>query len=154
MKPGVFTQLYIQLVFAVKYREYLLHQGIKKDICKYMSGILTGMKHKSIIINGMPDHIHVLFGLNPSVSISDTVHALKRNSSLYINERKLFRGKFSWQEGYGAFSYSKSQMDDVYQYIKNQQIHHTKTSFKDEYIDLLDEFDIPFDQRFLFNFME
>jgi REP element-mobilizing transposase RayT len=154
MKPGVFSQLYIQLVFAVKHRENLLHREKGQEVHKYMSGILTGLKHKSIIINGMPDHIHILFGLNPSVAISETVHALKRNSSLHINKQKFFRGKFSWQEGYGAFSYSRSQLDNVYQYIKNQETHHTKRSFRNEYVNLLNEFDVSYENQFLFDFVE
>lgn len=154
MKPGTYTQLYIHLVFAVKQREYLLHNNISPRIFEYMSGILTQMKHKSIIVNGMPDHVHVLFGLNPSVSISDTVHDLKRSTSLLINNEKLFKGKFAWQEGYGAFSYSRSQLDNIYNYIKTQEEHHKQKTFKEEYIELLEKFEIDYDHRFLFNFFD
>ncbi len=154
MKPGVFTQIYIQLIFAVKNREALLINEYRKEVFSYMSGIASNIKHKSIIINGMPDHIHIFIGLNPSVSISDTVYELKRSSSLFINNKKWFRGKFSWQEGYGAFSYSKSQIENVYEYILNQEKHHTKTTFREEYIDFLNKFEIDYDKRFLFEFFD
>jgi REP element-mobilizing transposase RayT len=154
MKPGAFTQLYIHLVFAVKYREALLHKNVRPGIFQYMSGILTNMKHKSIIINGMPDHVHVLLGLNPNVSISDTVHDLKRSTSLLINDQKLFPGKFAWQEGYGAFSYSRSQLKDIYKYIEEQELHHSKKTFKEEYNDILKKFDLQFEEKYLFEFFE
>ena len=154
MKPGVFTQIYIQLVFAVKNREALLINEYRKEVFSYMSRIASNIKHKSIIINGMLDHIHIFIGLNPSVSISNTVYELKRSSSLFINNKKWFRGKFSWQEGYGAFSYSKSQIENVYNYILNQEKHHTKTTFREEYIDFLNKFEIDYDKRFLFEFFD
>lgn len=154
MKPGVFTQIYIQLIFAVKNREALLINEYQKEVFSYMSRIASNLKHKSIIINGMPDHIHIFIGLNPSVSISDTVYELKRSSSLFINNKKWFRGKFSWQEGYGVFSYSKSQIENVYNYILNQEKHHTKTTFRKEYIDFLNKFAIDYDKRFLFDFFD
>jgi REP element-mobilizing transposase RayT len=154
MKPGVFTQIYIQLVFAVKNREALLINKYQKEVFSYMSRIASNLKHKSIIINGMPDHIHIFIGLNPSVSISDTVYELKRSSSLFINNKKWFRSKFYWQEGYGAFSYSKSQVENVYNYILNQEKHHTKTTFREEYIDFLNKFAIDYNKRFLFDFFD
>ncbi|MEI6696583.1 MAG: IS200/IS605 family transposase [Bacteroidota bacterium] len=117
MKPGVYTQLYTHLVFAVKYRECLLSEPIRKDVFSYMSGLLSNKNHKSIIVNGYADHVHVFLGLNPTVSISDTVADLKRSSSLFINEKKWLKGRFQWQEGYGAFSYSKSHIENVYNYI-------------------------------------
>lgn len=154
MKAGTFSQLYIQLVFAVKNREALLHKNIRNSVFKYISTILTEMKHKSIIVNGVNDHIHILIGLNPSKSISDTVHDVKRSSSLFINNEKLCNSKFAWQEGYGAFSYSRSQLDNVYKYIKNQEEHHQKNNFKDEYINFLEKFDIEYNQKFLFDFID
>ena len=154
MKPGVFTQIYIQLVFAVKNREALLINEYRKEVFSYMSRIASNIKHKSIIINGMLDHIHIFIGLNPSVSISNTVYELKRSSSVFINNKKWFRGKFSWQEGYGAFSYSKYQIENVYNYILNQEKHHTKTTFREEYIDFLNKFEIDYDKRFLFEFFD
>ena len=117
MKPGVFTQLYVHLVFAVKYRERLLKENYRPELFKYISGIITKKNHKSIIINGMEDHIHILIGLNPKESISTLISDIKRSSSVYINSNNWFPGKFAWQEGYGALSYSRSQLDNIYQYI-------------------------------------
>jgi REP element-mobilizing transposase RayT len=154
MKPGVFTQLYVQLVFAVKNRDAVLHKNIRSRVFEYMSGIITGMKHKSIIVNGVSNHVHIFIGLNPIKSISDTVHDIKRNSSLFINSEKLCHGKFAWQEGYGGFTYGRSQMDNVYNYILNQEIHHKKVNFRDEYIEFLKKFEIEYDERFLFDFLD
>ncbi len=154
MKPGSYTQLYIHLVFAVKNRDAVLKKEIKDKVCKYLIGIIKEMGHKPIIVNGMYDHVHVFFGLNPSMSISDTVRDLKRSSSLFINKERLCLGKFSWQEGYAAFSYSKSQIDDVYQYILKQEEHHEKKSFKDEYLHFLRKFEVEYDERYLFEFLE
>jgi putative transposase len=154
MKPGTFTQMYVQLVFAVKSRDAVLTKDIRSRVFEYMSGIITNLKHKSIIINGTLDHVHLLFGLNPSISVSDTVHDLKRSSSLFINKEKLCVGHFSWQEGYGGFTYSRSQIADVYKYIENQESHHTKRSFRLEYIAILSENEIEFNKLFLFDFWE
>jgi len=137
MKPGVFTQMYVQLVFAVKNREAVLHKNIRTRVFEYISGIVTNMNHKSIIVNGVSDHIHIFIGWNPTKSVSETVHDIKQNSSLFINNEKLCRGKFNWQEGYGGFTYGKSQIEDVYNYIKNQEQHHKKVTFRDEYIQFL-----------------
>jgi putative transposase len=154
MKPGTFTQLYVQLVFAVKNRDAVLHQNIRRRVFEYISGIVTEMKHKSIMVNGVSNHVHILIGLNPSKSISDTVHDIKRNSSLFINNEKLCVGKFAWQEGYGGFTYSRSQLDDVCRYIQNQEEHHKKTTFKEEYIKFLEKFEIEYDERFLFDLLD
>jgi len=154
MKPGVFTQLYIHLIFAVKYRERLLIKEIRSEVFSYISGIITNRKHKSIIINGMPDHIHIFIGLNPNDKISDLVGAIKKSSSTFINEKGWFRGKFHWQDGYGAFSYGRSQLENVYNYIKNQEIHHKKRHFREEYIELLNQFEIVYDEKYLFDFFE
>jgi len=154
MKPGVFTQLYTQWVFAVKYRECLFHKTQRTEIFSYVSGIVTNLKHKSIIVGGYSDHIHIFYGQHPSLSVSDTVSEIKRSSSSFINEKKWFRGKFQWQDGYGGFSYSRSQMDGVYKYIANQENHHKMNRFKDEYIDMLIKSEIEYDERFLFEFFE
>jgi putative transposase len=155
MKPGTFTQLHIHMVFAVKNRECLLHKSQREELFKYTSGILENKKCKSIIINGFSDHIHIFTGLNPTVSISDLVHDVKSSSSAFINsEKKWFRGKFYWQDGYGAFSYGHSQVQDVYQYILNQEIHHGKRPFREEYLELLRKFEVEYDERFLFEFFE
>lgn len=124
MKPGVFTQIYIHLVFSPKYRERLLIKGIRSEVFSYISGIITNRKHKSIIINGMLDHVHILYGENPDYKISDLVACIKRESSNFINSKDWFRQKFHWQDGYGAFSYGKSQLNDIYNYIVNQELHH------------------------------
>jgi REP element-mobilizing transposase RayT len=154
MKPGVFTQLHIQLVFAVKHRDRLLNDDIRKEVFSYMSGIVTNLKDKSIIINGVSDHVHVFLGLNPSVSISDTIWELKRSSSLFINSNEWFKSKFNWQDGYGAFSYSRSQVENVFNYIKNQEMHHKKRTFRDEYIEFLEKFEIEYDKKYLFDFFD
>jgi hypothetical protein len=110
--------------------------------------------HKPIVVNGVCDHIHILIGLNPGKSISDTVHDIKRSSSLFINENQFLPGRFSWQEGYGGFTYSRSQVDYVYKYIMNQEKHHEGKTFREEYRELLEEYDIKYDQRFLFEFYD
>ena len=154
MKPGVFTQLYTHLVFAVKYRERLLKPEIRPEVFSYISGIITNRKHKSIIINGVSDHIHILIGLNPNDKISDLVATIKRSSSNHINQQNWFRGKFHWQEGYGAFSYSRSQLANVYRYIENQETHHKEHSFRQEYINLLERFKIEYNEKYLFDFFD
>ncbi len=154
MKPGVFTQLYIHLVFAVKYRERLLKKEIRSEVFKYISGIISNRRHKSIIINGMSDHIHILFGANPNDKISDLVGCIKKESSTFINSKGWLNGKFHWQDGYGAFSCSRSQLDNVYNYIHNQEQHHKTRSFKEEYMALLKKFSIEYDERFLFEFFD
>lgn len=152
MKPGTFTQIYIQLIFSPLYREALLHPHIRPEVFSYMSGIITNLGHKSIIVNGMADHVHLFIGLNPKLSISETVKEIKRASSLFINQQKFFPGKFQWQSGYGGFSYSQSQIERVYQYILNQQEHHKKKSFKEEYMGFLKKYDIEFENQYLFEF--
>ncbi len=134
---GTYSQIFIQIVFAVKGRENLIADSWKEELFKYISGIITKKGHKSIIVNGVKDHIHIFVGLKPSMSISDLVRDIKNNSSNFINEKKYVKGKFSWQEGFGAFSYSNSQVEIVYQYILNQEKHHIKTTFKEEYHDFL-----------------
>lgn len=119
-----------------------------------MSGILTQMDHKSILVNGVSNHVHVLIGLNPAKSISDTVHDLKRSTSLFINNEKLSPGKFAWQDGYGGFTYGRSQLDHVYQYVKNQEAHHAKKTFREEYLEFLNKFEVRYDEQFLFDFWE
>jgi putative transposase len=151
MKAGSFTQLYVQIVFAVKYRKALLSPTIRPTIFSYMGGILSELGHKPIIINGFVDHVHVFIGLNPSMSLSDTVHRIKRSSSLFINKNRLCKVRFQWQVGYGAFSYSHSQISFVHKYIENQERHHSKLTFKDEYKEFLEKYEINYDERFLFN---
>jgi len=132
----------------------MLNKNIRNRVFEYMSGIVTTMKHKSIIVNGVSDHVHLLIGLNPSKSISDTVHDIKRSTTLFINSEKLCPGQFAWQEGYGGFTYSRSQLDNVYKYIGNQEQHHKKITFKEEYIRFLEKYEIEYDVQFLFKFMD
>lgn len=152
--PGTFSQIYIQVVFAVKGRENLIGKAWEDDLHKYIAGIIKGKNQKSIIVNGMPDHIHVFIGLKPSMLISDLVRDIKNNSSKWINDNKLIQGKFQWQEGYGAFSYSHSHIENVYNYILNQEEHHKVKSFREEYIDFLKKFEIEHDEKYLFDWIE
>jgi putative transposase len=151
---GTFSQIYIQVVFAVKGRENLISKTWKDDLHKYMAGIIKGKEQKPIIVNGMPDHVHVFVGLRPSMPISDLVRDIKNNSSNFINENKFVKGKFSWQEGYGAFSYSHSHIRQVYDYILNQEEHHKKRTFRDEYLELLKKFEIEVNEKYLFEWMD
>ncbi|MDP4222562.1 MAG: IS200/IS605 family transposase [Bacteroidota bacterium] len=154
MKPGTFTQMYVQLVFAVQNRENVLFKSIRARVFEYISGIIRNQDQKSIIVNGVADHVHILYGLNPSISVSDLVHDIKRGSSLFINNNRLLPGRFSWQEGYGAFTYSRSQIENVYHYINNQETHHTMNTFREEYLKMLEENEIYYDSRYLFEFLD
>lgn len=150
---GTFSQVYIQIVFAVKGRENLIISKWKDELHRYISGIITNKEQKSIIVNSMPDHIHVFIGLRPSMAISDLVRDIKNNSSNFINEKKWVKGKFSWQEGYGVFSYSHSQIETVYNYILNQEEHHKKKTFREEYLDFLRKFNIEYQEKYLFDWI-
>ena len=121
---------------------------------KYVAGIIKGKNQKPIIVNGVEDHVHILVGLKPAMSISDLVRDIKNNSSNFINAQKFLKGKFAWQEGYGAFSYSHSQLDTVYRYIANQQEHHRTKTFKEEYIDFLQKFEIEYKDKYLFEWVD
>lgn len=154
MKPGTFTQMYVQLVFAVQNRDNLLSKPIRPKVFEYIGGILRDQKNKPIIINGTNDHLHILFRLNPAISVSDTVHDIKRGSSIFINSQRLIPLRFSWQEGYGGFTYSRSEIENVYRYIQNQEAHHAKQLFRDEYHELLRSNEIIYDSRFLFDFFD
>ncbi|WP_338875813.1 IS200/IS605 family transposase [Spirosoma sp. SC4-14] len=151
---GTYSQIYIQIVFAVKGRDNLIRKDWKDDLYKYIAGIIKGKDQKPIIVNGAADHVHIFAGLRPSMSISDLVRDIKSNSCNFINDRKWVRGKFSWQEGYGAFSYGQSQVDSVYQYILNQEEHHRNRTFKEEYHEFLRKFQIEFDEKYLFDWIE
>jgi REP element-mobilizing transposase RayT len=150
---GTYSQIYLQVVFAVKGRENLIAQSWKDELHKYISGIIKEKEQKPIIVNGMPDHIHAFIGLKPSMRISDLVRDIKNNSSKFINEKGWIKGKFSWQEGYGVFSYSHSHIERVYNYILNQEEHRRKKTFKDEYLELLKKFEIEFQEAYVFDFI-
>jgi putative transposase len=151
---GTFSQIYIQVVFAVKGRESLIQKEWEERLYQYITGIIRAKEQKLIAINGMPDHIHIFIGMKPSCCLSDLVREVKKSSNDFINENKLSKFKFSWQEGYGAFSYSHSQIDAVAKYILNQKEHHRKITFKEEYVDFLKKFEIEYDEKYLFNWME
>ena len=145
--------MYVQIVFAVKGRQNLVAKSWSEELYKYISGIITAKNQKSIIVNGMPDHVHVFIGLRPATNVSDIVRDIKNNSTNFINHRHFVNGKFSWQEGFGSFTYSHSQIGNVYDYILNQEQHHSNKTFKEEYIDLLNEFEIKFDEKYLFDWI-
>ncbi len=151
---GTFSQIYIQYVFAVKGRENLLQKPWKDEVFKYIAGIIKEKNQKAIIVNGVTDHVHVFVGLKPSMNISDLVRDIKNNSSKFINEQRFLKGKFSWQEGYGAFSYAHSQIESVYQYILKQEEHHMKKTFKGEYLDFLQKFKIDYSEKYLFEWLD
>ncbi len=147
--PNTYTQIHIQFVFAVKYRQALIHSSWKGRLHQYITGIFQNNQHKMLQINSMPDHTHILVGLRPHQSISSVVQNVKTESSKWIKEQGL-SSSFAWQEGYGAFSYSKSHIPDVIRYIQNQEEHHVKQSFLDEYKYFLKVFDIDFNEQFIF----
>ena len=147
---GTYSQIYIQVVFAVKGRQNLLAKEWRDEVFKYMSGIITNKGQKPIIVNGVDDHVHAFIGLKPAMALSDLVRDVKNNSTNFINDHAWINGKFSWQDGYGAFSYSHSQIKSVYNYILNQEGHHHKQTFQEEYMDFLSKFEIEHDIKYLF----
>lgn len=147
---NTYTQIYLHIIFAVKYREGVIQASWKDELYKYITAVIQEQKHKLIIINGMPDHLHILIGSHPTQSISELVQDIKGNSSTWINKRKLIQGRFEWQEGYGAFSYSKSQVKDVIKYIENQEEHHRIKSFREEYLNFLEKFEVEYDKKYIF----
>jgi len=151
---NTFSQIYIQTVFAVDGRLCLIRPEFKEEIYKYITGIVRNNGQKLISINGMSDHVHILIGLKPAMALADLVRDIKADSSNFINKKKWVRGRFSWQEGYGAFSYGHSQLDTIIRYIQNQEQHHRRRSFKDEYLTWLKKFEIPFEEKYVFQFME
>ena len=151
---NTYTQLYIQSVFAVKGRMGLIQKQWKDDLFNYITGVVQHYKHKLLAINGTEDHVHVFFSMRPNQSLSDLMQDVKGSSSKWINERRLSIGKFEWQEGFGAFSYSKAQIGDVINYIQNQESHHAKFDFITEYKSLLEKFEIAYDERYIFKPIE
>jgi len=154
MTPSTFTQIYLQFVFAVKYRESLIQPKYQREVFSFMSGLINSMGHKSYVVNGMPDHVHIFMSFDPKHSPSDTIKEIKRSTTNFINSKKWFPGKFQWQSGYGCFSYSKSHIDNVAKYILNQQKHHSKVKFRDEYLEFLKKFEITYDEKYLFDFLD
>ncbi len=151
---NTYSQIYIQVVFAVQGRQSLIQPEHKEEIYKYITGIVTRQSQKVLAINGVADHIHLLIGLKPSIALSDLVREIKTGSSNFINQKRWIRGRFNWQEGFGAFSYGHSQLDQIIQYIRNQEEHHRQKSFKHEYMTLLRKFDIAFEDKYVFEFID
>ncbi len=151
---NTFSQIYLQFVFAVKGRQNLISKENKEEIHKYITALIQNRKAKLLAINCMPDHIHIFVGFKPNILISDFVKEIKVESNDFINSKNWIKGKFSWQEGYGVFSYSHSHIDAVIRYVLNQETHHQKKTFKQEYLELLKKFDIPFEEVYLFDFIE
>jgi len=151
---NTYSQIHIQAVFAVEGRANLIRSEWKEELFKYISGIFRKKQQKLLAIGGVEDHIHLMFGLRPNLALSDLIRDVKANSSAFINEKRFVRGRFNWQEGFGAFSYSRSQVDIVVKYVLNQEKHHARRSFKDEYIGLLDRFEVEYEDRYLFDWIE
>lgn len=151
---NTYSQITIQLIFAVRNREALIASSFREPLHKYITGIIKNQKQKLLSINSVSDHIHILIGQSPSCCLSDLVREIKSESSRFINEKKYSKFKFYWQEGFGSFSYSRSQRDNVIKYILNQEIHHRKRTFKEEYLDFLSKFEIEYDMNYLFDFFE
>jgi REP element-mobilizing transposase RayT len=147
---NTYHQIYIQAVFAVKYRAAVLDKDWRASVFSVIGNIINETGCKTIIVNGVEDHVHCFFGLKPTISISELMKTVKARSSKYINDNRFLPNRFEWQVGYGAFSYSNSQIDSVFKYIKNQEKHHAKKTFKEEYVATLEEFQIPYDERFIF----
>jgi len=146
---NTYTQLYIQFVFAVQNRRSLIQNEWKDELYKYITGIVQNNKHKLIAINGIPNHIHIFIGYQPHQLIPDLLQDIKGSSSGWINNKGFTNGKFNWQEGYGAFSYSHSHIDRVVKYIMNQKQHHKKKTLSEEYLELLDKFNVEYDERYI-----
>lgn len=149
---NTYHQIFIQLIFAVKGRQSLLKTEFRQDLFKIMSSMISELGHKSIIVNGMSDHVHCLIGFNPDQKISELVRDLKTKTSHFMKDKNWSTGNFSWQSGYGAFSYSRSQLEGVYRYILKQEEHHRKKSFKEEYLEFLEKFEIDYKSEYLFEF--
>ena len=146
---NTFTQIYLHLVFAVQNRISLIQPEWKDELYKYITGIVQNNGHKLIAINGMPNHLHIAVGYKPHQLIPDLLQDIKAYSSKWINRKKFIKGKFNWQQGYGAFSFSHSQIDRVVKYINNQEQHHKKQTFREEYLSLLKKYHIQFDEKYI-----
>jgi REP element-mobilizing transposase RayT len=152
--PGTYSQIYIQVVFAVKGRNSLIHNSWEERLYQYITGIVQNKDQKMLAINGMPDHLHLFIGMKPSCCLSDLVREVKKSSNEFINENKFCKTKFGWQEGFGAFSYGHSQIDTVCAYVLNQKVHHKKRTFKEEFLGFLKKFNVPYEEQYLFDWLE
>jgi REP element-mobilizing transposase RayT len=147
---GTFGQFYVHVIFSPKFRANVIKEEFREELQKYMTGIVQGKKHKMLAIYCMPDHVHLLIGLKPYKALADLIQILKKESTNFINEKRWLPGKFSWQEGYGFFSHSHSELDKVISYISNQPEHHVKRSFRDEYLEILRRCEVEFKEEYLF----
>ncbi len=147
---NTYTQIHIHAIFAVQNRLSIIKDEWQNDLYSYITGIVTNHGHKMMQINGMPDHVHMLIGLRPVQSLSELMKYVKQDSTKWINQNRFINGRFSWQEGFGAFSHSKSQIPGVIKYIREQEEHHRKRTFREEYTDFLEKFDVDFDERYIF----
>lgn len=154
LMANTYTQIYIHVVFAVQGRQGLIPKAHKEELHKYIVGIIRNKNQKLIAINSMPDHVHLLIGLSPNMALSDLIRDVKANSSRFINEKRWVRGKFNWQEGFGAFSYSRSQLNAVVNYIENQEKHHSIRPFREEYLEMLKRFDVEYDPKYVFDWLD
>lgn len=150
---NTYSQIYIQIIFAVKGRQNLISKQHREQLHKYITGIITNRGQKLLAIFAMPDHVHILISIKPDMRISDLVRDIKSGSSKFINDSRWVRGKFSWQEGYGAFSYPKSATNKVVEYILNQEDHHKRKSFREEYLDFLQKFEIDYEEKYVFEWI-
>jgi len=150
---NTFSQIYLQFVFAVQNRQNVIGKEHKEELQKYITSLVQNRGAKMLAVNCMPDHTHLFVGFKPSVLISDFVKEIKVESNEFINSKRWVNGKFKWQDGYGVFSYSHSHIDAVVKYVLNQELHHTKKTFKEEYLELLKKFEVEFDQQYLFEFL-
>ncbi len=151
---NTYTQIYLHIVFSVKRRQNLIQKTWKEELYKYICGIANGKDQKIYAIGGVSDHIHILISIRPTIAVSDLVRDIKANSSKWINEKGFLLNKFQWQEGFGAFSYARSELDTIIRYINNQEQHHQKKTFKTEYLDLLQQFNVEYDEKYLFEWVE
>lgn len=147
---NTYTQIHIQLVFAVRFRDALITKEWKNELYKYITEIIQNNKHKLLIINGVEDHLHILIGLRTHQSLANLVQEIKACSSKWINEKKFSKFRFEWQEGYAAFSYTKNDLEKVIQYIKSQEVHHQKKPFRQEYLEMLKVHEVDYDERYIF----
>lgn len=147
---NTYTQMHLQFIFAVKYRKTIIHPSWKDELYKYITGVIRKNGHKTLAINGVSDHIHILVGMRPDQSVADLLQDIKSASSKWINDNKFVKHRFEWQSGYGAFSYARTEINKVIDYIKNQEVHHNQISFKEEYINMLNSFEVVFEEKYLF----
>lgn len=148
---NTYTQLYTHIVFAVKGRQSLIPKHHKETLHQYITRIITNKKQTVIRINSMPDHIHILIGMTPDIALSDLVRDIKANSSKFISKKEWVVGRFEWQAGFAAFSYSHSQLDAIVSYIKNQEEHHARLTFREEYLAFLERFNVPYNRKYVFD---